>query len=610
MKLQPLDPHRARTRKLATLSRLVRRDSFASEVAAGASLRDFLDSLPEVLGAAQLRQLARAIAEANRGKRAVLLMSGAHPIKVGLGPIICGLLRDGIIDAIATNGAAIIHDFELACAGRTSEDVGAGLSEGIFGMAEETGAFLNRAAKLAASESKGLGEIVGREILEAKLKFREQSVFATAYQIGAPATVHVTLGADIIHMHPGADGAAIGAATMADFHRLGAVVAELTRGVVINLGSAVVMPEVFLKALNLARNLGRKVSNFTAADMDFIRHYRPQNNVVERPTENVGRRIILTGHHEVMFPLLAAAVREELANPTSKSHFKIAHQETLMPSRSPRRKSSSRTNSAPIAILTDFGYRDHYTGVMKGIIATIAPTARIIDITHGISPQSVSAGALALAQSWRFFPPRTIFLAVVDPGVGTSRLPIAVETGSGARFVGPDNGLLYLAAKDAGIGRIVELRAAKYRLKNVSSTFHGRDIFAPAAASLWSGTPMTSLGPTIAEMKQLSIAPAVQRGNTLEGAVIYVDGYGNLVTNIDRATLEAFAASFRAVKLLVRIVKGASMEIFQAYGDVPSGAPLATFGSSDLLEIAIRDGNAASHFELGEGAPVMVIVST
>jgi hypothetical protein len=318
MKVRPLDPRRAHTRKLATLSRLVRREDFASEVAAGATFRDFLDSLPEVLGAAQLRELACAIANTARAKQTFLLMSGAHPIKVGLGPIICGMLRDGIISAIATNGAAIIHDFELAYAGRTSEDVGAGLAEGIFGMADETGAFLNRAAKLAASEGKGLGEVVGREILAGKLKFRGQSVFATAYQVGAPATVHITIGADIIHMHPDADGGVIGAATMADFHRLASVVAELSRGVVVNLGSAVVMPEVFLKALNLARNLGRKVSNFTAADMDFIRHYRPRNNVVERPTENGGRRIMLTGHHELMFPLLAAAVREELARSNPK----------------------------------------------------------------------------------------------------------------------------------------------------------------------------------------------------------------------------------------------------------------------------------------------------
>ena len=279
------------------------------------------------------------------------------------------MLRDGIISAIATNGAAIIHDFELAYAGRTSEDVGAGLAEGIFGMAEETGAFLNRAAKIAASENRGLGEIVGREILDAKLKFREQSVFATAYKFGAPATVHVTLGADIIHMHPDADGAAIGAATMADFHRLAAVVGELSRGVVINLGSAVVMPEVFLKALNLARNLGRKVTNFTAADMDFIRHYRPRNNVVERPTENGEPPHMLTGHHEVMFPLLAAAMREELALATSKPRAR-----KLMPSRLPRRKNSSRAASRAIAMLTDFGYRDHYVGAMKGVIA---PSRRV-----------------------------------------------------------------------------------------------------------------------------------------------------------------------------------------------------------------------------------------
>jgi deoxyhypusine synthase len=239
-------------------------------------------------------------------------MMGAHPLKVGLGPIICDLIRDGVLSAIATNGAAIIHDFELAAAGRTSEDVGAGLADGSFGMAEETGAFLNDAAKAAAREGRGLGEVVGREIIRAKLKFRSQSVFATAYRAEAPATVHVAIGADIIHMHPAADGAAIGQASMADFHRLAAVVSELSRGVVVNLGSAVIMPEVFLKALNLARNLGRTVNAFTAADMDFIRQYRPRMNVVDRPTHDGGRGFVLTGHHELMFPLLVAAVREEL----------------------------------------------------------------------------------------------------------------------------------------------------------------------------------------------------------------------------------------------------------------------------------------------------------
>jgi deoxyhypusine synthase len=239
-------------------------------------------------------------------------MAGAHPIKTGLSPLICQLLRDGILSAVAMNGAAIIHDFELAFAGRTSEDVGPGLDDGSFGMAQETGEFLNRAAAMAAEEGRGLGEIVGREISRRRLKHRAISIFASAYEAGAPATVHVAIGADIIHMHPNADGAAIGKATFADFHRLTEVVGSLSRGVVLNLGSAVIMPEVFLKALNLCRNLGRKVRDFTTADMDFLRHYRPRVNVVERPTRGGGRGIMLTGHHEIMFPLLVAAVREEL----------------------------------------------------------------------------------------------------------------------------------------------------------------------------------------------------------------------------------------------------------------------------------------------------------
>jgi hypothetical protein len=311
--LRPIDPRRARTRPLRNLSRLVNREQLAVPLRAGATMRRFLDALPDVLAAKDLRDLARAIARAHRAHRPFIILSGAHALKVGLNPVICGLIRDHIVSAIATNGAAIIHDFELAFAGRTSEDVGEGLADGSFGMAEETGAFLNRAARLAAAEGKGLGEVVGREIWNARLKHRDLSVFATAWRAHAPATVHVAIGADIIHMHPAADGAAIGRATMADFHRLTAVVAELSRGVVLNLGSAVAMPEVFLKALNLARNLGRKVSAFTAADMDFIRHYRPRVNVVERPTAGGGRGIVLTGHHELMFPLLTAAVREELA---------------------------------------------------------------------------------------------------------------------------------------------------------------------------------------------------------------------------------------------------------------------------------------------------------
>lgn len=314
MKIRPIDPSRARTRKLARLSRMVARDQFARTIKPGATMRDFLDSLPDALAAHDLRELARRIAAAHRGGRMVVLMMGAHPVKVGLGPIINGLIVDGVVTAIASNGAAAIHDFELALAGRTSEDVGAGLEDGSFGMVEETGAFMAAAATMAAHEGRGLGEVIGREIVDRRLKFRDGSIFAAAHAAGIPATIHVLIGGDIVHMHPAADGAAIGAATMADFHRLTAVVAGLSRGVVLNLGSAVVMPEVFLKALNLARNLGHKVERFTAADMDFIRNYRPRMNVVDRPTRGGGVGITLTGHHELMLPLLAAAVREEIAH--------------------------------------------------------------------------------------------------------------------------------------------------------------------------------------------------------------------------------------------------------------------------------------------------------
>jgi deoxyhypusine synthase len=313
MKIRPIDPARATTRGLATLSRKVERHQFARPIPAGASMRDFLDALPNVLAARDLRELARHIAKARRSNRMVLLQMGAHPIKVGLGPVICSLIRDGIITGFAANGAAMIHDFELAYAGRTSEDVGAGLVDGSFGMAAETGSILNEFARIAQSENQGYGTIVGREILKRRFKFRDSSIFAAAFDCGIPATIHVALGADIIHMHPAADGAAIGAATMHDFHRLAATVGELSRGVVINLGSAVLMPEIFMKALNLARNLGRKIESFTAADMDFIRQYRPRMNVVERPTQGGGKGMMLTGHHELMFPLLAAAIREELA---------------------------------------------------------------------------------------------------------------------------------------------------------------------------------------------------------------------------------------------------------------------------------------------------------
>ncbi len=268
-------------------------------------------------------------------------------------------------------------------------------------------------------------------------------------------------------------------------------------------------------------------------------------------------------------------------------------------------------NPFPLAIITDFGYRDHYVGVMKGVIASIAPRATIIDITHGVPPQSVVAGAIALRESWRYFPSRTVFLAVVDPGVGTARAPIAIETRAGARFVGPDNGLLWLAANQAGIKRIVKLTSTRHRLTNVSATFHGRDIFAPAAAYLWRGTPISALGPTLrpSSIVHLDLPRPVTSAREVRGEVIYVDGFGNLVSNIDRQAADQLRIRFRHKSLSVRIKRGAAMRLLDAYGDAPKGVPLAIFGSFSLLEVAIRDGNAAMHFAAGPGTPVSLVAA-
>jgi hypothetical protein len=272
-------------------------------------LRDFLRGLPQILAARDFLAVAEQIARRHRAGKRIVLGMGAHPIKVGLGPLIIDLMRRGVLSGVAMNGASIVHDFELAYAGETSEDVAANLADGSFGMAEDTGRFLNDATA-AARPDEGLGAAVGRAILAAKLPNRQLSILACGARLDIPVTVHVAVGTDIIHMHPSADGAAIGAASLRDFHQLAAVVAGLRGGVFINLGSAVLIPEVFVKALNLARNLGHRVDDLITVDMDFIRHYRPQMNVVQRPTMGGGRGYHFTGHHEIMFPLLCAAVLE------------------------------------------------------------------------------------------------------------------------------------------------------------------------------------------------------------------------------------------------------------------------------------------------------------
>jgi len=278
----------------------------------GQPFSEFLKRLPSVLGAADLREVVRRICKAREQNRLVLLGMGAHPIKVGLSPIIIDLMERGVLSGVAMNGAGIIHDAEMALAGRTSEDVAESLADGSFGMSHETADFLNRAIAQEREVDVGLGVAVGRALLRAKAPHIEQSIFAAGVRLGVPVTVHVALGTDIIHIHPSVDPAATGTATHLDFRIFAGLVASLERGVYLNLGSAVLLPEIFLKAITLVRNLGHQVRDFTAVNMDFSRHYRPVVNVLERPTQEGGKGFELIGHHEIMFPLLAAAVIEAI----------------------------------------------------------------------------------------------------------------------------------------------------------------------------------------------------------------------------------------------------------------------------------------------------------
>jgi hypothetical protein len=284
----------------------------ASPHTRGALFSTFMEGLPSFLAASDLKAVVRSIVKARRRKRPVVVGMGAHPIKVGLSPLLIDLVKRGIITAIATNGACIIHDFELSLTGRTSEDVAREVCTGAFGMARETGRELNTAITRGVRKGYGIGRSVGEHIFLRRKGLSDRSIFAEGYRLGIPVSVHVALGTDIIHMHPHADGAMIGEGSLRDFRLLASVVADLEGGVYINLGSAVIMPEVFLKALTIARNLGHRVEDITTVNMDFLQHYRPRENVLIRPTLRRGRAYALTGHHEIMFPLLAAALIEEM----------------------------------------------------------------------------------------------------------------------------------------------------------------------------------------------------------------------------------------------------------------------------------------------------------
>jgi len=311
--VRPADLSRVTTYPLASRSNKVRLDEFARPVQASSSLGDFLDGLPDVLAVKVLRELAAAIVQARAEDHPVVVAAGAHVIKVGLAPVLIGMMEEGTVTALALTGAGAIHDWEIACIGATSEDVGRGLHEGRYGLADETGRALNEAAQEAAKSGAGLGEVLGRRIVEGALPHRAASVLARAFALGVPVTVHVAIGSDIVHQHPSADGAAIGAATFTDFRRLVTIVSSLAGGVWINVGSAVHLPEVFLKAFSLAGNLGHDLTGFATANLDMLRHYRTDENVLKRPTLGKGKSFALTGHHELNVPLLAAAVGLERA---------------------------------------------------------------------------------------------------------------------------------------------------------------------------------------------------------------------------------------------------------------------------------------------------------
>jgi hypothetical protein len=311
-KFEPIDLSRIKTYPLSKRKSKVSAGDFAGVWQKGAGFKEFLKRLPDILAGREIRTVISCTADAFRQGKSIVFAMGAHVIKVGLSPIIVDLMERGIITAVAMNGAGIIHDLELAMAGVTSEDVSASIGDGAFGMAHETGAFLCEAIGCAGKRCQGLGETIGTRMLENKLPYLQHSILAAGARLNIPVTVHVAFGTDIIHMHPEFDAKATGEATHRDFRIFTSVVSTLEGGVYFNIGSAVILPEVFLKAVTLARNLGHQLNHFTTVNMDFIRHYRPMTNVVCRPTADGGRGFHLTGHHELMLPLLAAGLIEEI----------------------------------------------------------------------------------------------------------------------------------------------------------------------------------------------------------------------------------------------------------------------------------------------------------
>ncbi|MEW5722726.1 MAG: hypothetical protein AB1896_06440 [Thermodesulfobacteriota bacterium] len=311
----PLDLGRLKTRSLKDRPSKVSRSDFGRPWTKGGRLDEFIARLPGILAAGEFKEAVDRLARAAAGGRTVILALGGHPLKVGLAPLIIDLMERGVISLLAGNGSVMVHDAELAMVGSTSEDVAATLGHGDFGVTREANELINAAAGRAAREGLGLGRALGEALRQGGYPYESDSIFAAAARLDLPFTVHVALGTDVYHIHPAAEGADLGRASMADFRTFCSAVATLESGVFLNLGSAVIMPEVFLKAVTLARNLGHRLEDLTTINMDFVRHYRPAVNVVQRPTAQGGRGVYLIGHHEIMFPLLAAALIERLEEP-------------------------------------------------------------------------------------------------------------------------------------------------------------------------------------------------------------------------------------------------------------------------------------------------------
>lgn len=307
---KPLDLSKVKTYSLKNRKSKVDLEDFSRPYRAGSRFKDFLEGLPRILAAQDFKEVVAALVSARRREKVIIVGMGAHPTKVGLNPLLIQLMEAGFVQCLALNGAGIIHDLELALAGKTSEEVEESLQGGAFGMALETSTLLNEFIAKGVQNGLGIGEAVGQQLLAGDFPYKQHSLLAAAVRLGIPVTVHVAVGTDIIHMHPSVSGQALGEGSLRDFQTLASVVAKLQDGVYLNLGSAVILPEIFLKALTLVRNLGHPVQNITTINMDFIQHYRPTANVVKRPTQQSGRGYTLIGHHEIMFPLLVAALLE------------------------------------------------------------------------------------------------------------------------------------------------------------------------------------------------------------------------------------------------------------------------------------------------------------